>query len=358
MNERIASEVHVPQLGEGLREARIVQLSQSAGTSVLRGDPLYLIETDKTTVELEAPYTGRLIRWLVGVGDVVEIGAPVALIASTSDAATPHPVDRLIPPRTRAYARQHGIEDDELPHIPAASGKLMPNDIDTFLRSEAARDEAAAGFRERKAASGQRALIYRLRRSASLVIPGTVSIDIPWRFLNRRIQASASPDPSPAQVFAHAVAMTARSHPNFRSIMLGDDRIREYEHTNVGMAIGLPDDELIVVVVRHADRMSLEEFSRACRRQMRIALRSGDQAADDTQILISHLGKSHIIDAVPTLVAPASSVFFLGVPGRDGEYARIALTFDHRLINGGGAAKFLANLVESLQASYDGDSSG
>ena len=159
------------------------------------------------------------------------------------------------------------------------------------------------------------------------------------------------PRPSPAQIFAHAVARTARKHANFRSIMLGDDRIREYDHANVGMAIGLPDDELVVVVVRHADQLTAEEFARSCRRQMRIALRSGDQAAEDTQILISHLGKSGIIDAVPTLVAPANSVFFLGAPRGGNKIARIALTFDHRLINGEGAAKFLADVVEFLRDS-------
>jgi pyruvate/2-oxoglutarate dehydrogenase complex dihydrolipoamide acyltransferase (E2) component len=133
--------------------------------------------------------------------------------------------------------------------------------------------------------------------------------------------------------------------------MLGDDRIREYDHANVGMALSRPDDELVVVVVRRGDTMDVMEFAHACRIQMRVALRSGDQATEDTQILISHLGKSGIIDAVPTLVAPASSVFFLGAPRPDTGLARIALTFDHRLINGGGAAAFLADVGAHLAAS-------
>ena len=51
-------EIKVPQLGEGLREARIVQLLCAPGAPLHRGDPLYVIETDKTTVELEAPFDG------------------------------------------------------------------------------------------------------------------------------------------------------------------------------------------------------------------------------------------------------------------------------------------------------------
>ena len=347
MNERMAGEVHIPQLGEGLREARIVELLKEPGATIRRGDPLYVIETDKTTVELEAPFGGTLIRWLVGAGDVVEIGGAVALVVSPTDAAVTPTGERLIPPRTRAYAKQHGIDDAALPHIPAASGKLMPSDIDAFLTSQVARDSAAAGFHERKIVSGQRALIYRLRRSASLTIPGTVSIDIPWIHLARD-WTSPPPHPTPVQVFAHAVAVVAGRHANFRSIMLGDDRIREYDHANVGMALSRPDDELVVVVVRHGDTMNLMEFAHACRVQMRVALRSGDQANEGTQILISHLGKSGIIDAVPTLVWPASSVFFLGSPLAVTGLSRIALTFDHRLINGGGAAQFLADVATFL----------
>ena len=61
MSENGAREIRVPQLGEGLREARIVQLLCAPGAPLRRGDRLYVIETDKTTVELEAPFDGTLL---------------------------------------------------------------------------------------------------------------------------------------------------------------------------------------------------------------------------------------------------------------------------------------------------------
>ena len=67
-------EIRVPQLGEGLREARIVELLCAPGAPLRRGDRLYVIETDKTTVELEAPFDGTLLEWRVAVGDVVAPG--------------------------------------------------------------------------------------------------------------------------------------------------------------------------------------------------------------------------------------------------------------------------------------------
>src|SRR5664279_1155628 len=137
MSEHGAREIRVPQLGEGLREARIVELLRAPGAPLRRGDRLYVIETDKTTVELEAPFDGTLLEWRVAVGD--------ALAA-----------------------------------IPSASNKLLPDDIDRFLAARAAESPDSEGMREIKVTGGHRALIFRLRRSATLVIPGTLAIDVPW----------------------------------------------------------------------------------------------------------------------------------------------------------------------------------
>ena len=99
----------------------------------------------------------------------------------------------------------------------------------------------------------------------------------------------------------------------------------------------------MTAVVRGADRLSLDAFVREARRQMREALRGGDQAGDDTQLFVSHLGREGIHDAVPLLVAPANAILFLGAPRENG-IAKLVLTFDHRVHNGTGAATFLAAL--------------
>ena len=150
-------------------------------------------------------------------------------------------------------------------------------------------------------------------------------------------------------MFGHAVAQIAARYAKFRSVMVSDDRVREYARVNVGLALARPDDELITAVVRGADGSSLSEFVRACAKQMKVALRQGDQAAGDMQILLTHLGEFGIVDATPTLVAPASAVFFLGAPRADTGAVRIVLTFDHRLINGAAAAAFLVAFSDFLR---------
>jgi pyruvate/2-oxoglutarate dehydrogenase complex dihydrolipoamide acyltransferase (E2) component len=347
------SEIHVPQLGEGLREVRIVELLRRTGDAIRRGDALYIIETDKTTMEMESPLDGRLMNWRVAPGDVVPIGAPVAVIGADKEERRVEthrePASRLIPPRTRAYAKAKGLSNDTIKNIPSVSEKLLPSDIDTFLAPPSAASSSAIGYREHRVRGPHRTLIYRLRRSASTVIPGTVTVEIPWSQLSVIPNDSNSIRPTPVQVFGYAVSQVAREHPRFRSVMIGDDMIREYDQVNIGLALARPNEELITAVIRGADRMTLPEFSRACSRQMRAALRDGDQATDDTQILLSHIGEFGIVDAVPTLVAPASSVFFLGSARPDTAVARVWMTFDHRLINGGTAGAFLQAVVKCLQ---------
>ena len=351
MSERGARAIRVPQLGEGLREARIVQLLCAAGTPLHRGDPLYVIETDKTTVELEAPFDGTLLEWHVAVGDVVDIGATVALMANGNGSrkATASPAAaRVIPPRTRTYALERGIDEHALAAIPSVANKLLPEDVDKYLAERAAEVKEGEGMRERRVTGGHRAVIFRLRRSATLVIPGTLAIDVPWAVLEVGSTPEGRARPTPFQVFAHAVAKVAGSHPKFRSVMVGDDRIREYNHVNVGIALARPNDELIIAVVRKAETMTLPEFIRASAGGMRAAIRDGAEAAEDTQILFTHLGDFGIVNAVPTLVAPASSIFFLGAPQQPSGNVRIAVTFDHRLINGWAAAHFLDDLATAL----------
>jgi pyruvate dehydrogenase E2 component (dihydrolipoamide acetyltransferase) len=348
-------EVRVPQLGEGLREVRIVELLRVSGDAIRRGDPMYVIETDKSTVELESPEDGLLIEWCVAPGDVIPIGGKVAVLG-TPGAANAESITRaaprtLIPPRTRAYARTVGLSDNELEALPAATGKLLPADIDAHLARRGGAIGAATVYRERKLTPVQRALVYRLRRSAGAVIPGTIAVEIPSTWLLVERLGAEEANPTAFQRFCHAVAQVAKGRPKFRSVMHGDDVLREYEHVNVGLALARPNDELITAVVNGAERLTLPEFVRACGQQMRTALRDGDQAAEDTQIMLTHLGKFGITDALPTLVAPASSVFFLGAPNNSAGRTRIVMTFDHRLINGASAAKFLDALTALLRPS-------
>ncbi len=130
-------DVLIPQLGEGLREVRIVRLLKQEGDVVRKDEPLLEIETDKAQAQIESAYEGTLRRWLANEDDVLAVGAAVAQLEVAGQPPLPAQQGRgggpLIPPRTRAHCRALGISGEEMAQIPAPSGKLMPADVDAWV---------------------------------------------------------------------------------------------------------------------------------------------------------------------------------------------------------------------------------
>ena len=69
--------VRIPQLGEGLQEALLVEFLKKPGDQIKRDDPIYVMETDKATTDVESPYDGTLVEWTVETASVLEIGAEI-----------------------------------------------------------------------------------------------------------------------------------------------------------------------------------------------------------------------------------------------------------------------------------------
>src|SRR5579864_6822408 len=113
--------VRIPQIGEGLQEARLVAILKQPGERVTRDEPIYQMETDKAVMDVESPYSGVLHSWLADVDAILPIGAAVAMMEVADAVGAEAPVTAVktpptqeppssasrganIPPRTRAYA--------------------------------------------------------------------------------------------------------------------------------------------------------------------------------------------------------------------------------------------------------------
>src|SRR5262245_5616848 len=70
--------VRIPQMGEGLQEARLVAVLKQPGDSIKRDEPIYQMETDKAVMDVESPYEGVLVEWTAAVDTILPIGSPVA----------------------------------------------------------------------------------------------------------------------------------------------------------------------------------------------------------------------------------------------------------------------------------------
>lgn len=373
-------DIVVPQMGEGLQEVIIVEFQKQPGDTIKRDDILYSMETDKAVMEVESPYEGVLKEWLAEEGAVLPIGAPVARMETTqtpvdaesaaaagTDETASEPAERpraetIIPPRTRAYCKQLGLTEDEMQRIPALSGKLMPADVDTYVAKKAAQlppdgievQSEDLEYIEKPLGQQQRVFIYRLKRSAQVVIPAVAKRPVEWgpiRACAKTVKAAGDIQPSSFQTFAYCVVQAIKANPRFRSALIGENTIREYKHANIGIAVGLPDGQLTIAQVSRADTMDFKTFITATQDQIQKAREGEDQAAESIQVLLTYMGPYEIYDAVPVLVAPAVAVLFIGASfERNGELlVNLALTFDHRLIQGIEAANFLKSIVENAR---------
>ena len=374
--------LRIPQIGEGLQEARLVAVLKQPGDAIKRDEPIYQMETDKAVMDVESPYEGTLTSWSAEVDAVLPIGAEVAVI-ETEDAVVEEsapkeeaPVKeavaagpavergarrRDVPPRTRAYAKKKGLSDSDLEGVQAAGSKLMPADIDAYLTG------GGEGYSEAEMSPKQRVLASRLQRGSQLAVPGTESVVIDWgpiEALRSAIKASGDEfQPSTFTIFSYAVAQTLADFPDFRSTVVGDSTIRTYDNANLGIAVALPGDELVIAKIEKCDALDWRGFAQEMRDRIEDARFGNDQADASITISLTSMQSFGLRDAVAVVVPPGVATLFIGEAynGLDqtvGELklqrcVNMGLTFDHRLINGVGAAKFLNAVREKVESVTD-----
>lgn len=362
--------IRIPQIGEGLQEARLVAVLKNPGDHVKRDEPIYQMETDKAVMDVESPHEGTLVEWLASPDEILAIGAEVARI-EVGGVETAEPASKpalVIPPRTRAYAKEKGLNDAELQSLTSEGGKLMPADVDAFLAKRTPAAATTSGrYDERSVPPKQRVLNSRLVRATQLVVPGTISLAVNWAPIEAekaRIKLGGGEfQPSAFTYFAYAVARAVRDHPSMRTSIVGDETYRTYKTLSLGIAVSLPGDELVVAVIEDADALPWSEFATKARERIEAARKGQDQANEAVTLSLTNMQNAGLRDAVPVVVPPAVATLFLGevyksVVEEEGRLAmqstsNIALTFDHRVLNGVGAAQFL-NAVKANAESIAG----
>lgn len=448
--------LRIPQLGEGLHEAVLVEYLCQPGTIIRRDQPIYVMETDKATTEVECPVEGRLVSWLVEPGQVLPIGHEIGKIellieavlsedssiaptpaphaatlpasASTHAAAnhsTPatkaessaasiaqdlaaknlrldpaqseltgpkrHRADGVrIPPRTRRHMAMLGVTE-QMDLIPVRGDKLLPEDVDRYvaaglphamesLDEPASRHEVTRGFvpaphgalaqrfatqtqpqstvwyDEQELPKGQLTLNFRLLRGLQQVVPATAIIELNWLKVGAaRELARQQQGPTGFMMMLWCVARSLAEHPSLRSTLVRDGRVlRTFKHVDLGVAVALPDDRLVTAVIPQADTLTQSQFWQVARERIALAKGGRDQANDRVTFTVSNIGTFGLHSGVPVVVPPAVATLALGAveprPVPDGEgwrfepRATASLTFDHRVLNGLGAGRFLTDL--------------
>ena len=306
--------VSIPQLGEGLQEALLVKHLKRPGEFVRRDEPLYQMETDKAVSDVEAPCDGVVLSWLADEGSVLSIGAEIAQLEIAEDEANieqPHPEtlpcepenqptapssapgqdlvelrNRLMPPRTRAYLKELGLLS--VAHqIPRRGNRLMPHDIDAFLSNQvsgqatAPLTDPASPYLDAPLPKAQQTLNYRMARAMQGAITASIVVDVDWTQLNiarQQWKTVAGGGGSGMTLMLYCVVSAMQDFPRFRSALQSDGTtLRSYRHVNLGIAVALPNHDLVTAVVSDADQLDFFAFADRVQEPIERARQGHDQ---------------------------------------------------------------------------------
>jgi pyruvate dehydrogenase E2 component (dihydrolipoamide acetyltransferase) len=356
------SSFSLPDLGEGLQEAEIVAWHVAEGDHVVADQPLVSVETEKAVVEVPSPQAGRIARLLAKPGDRVKVGAPIVVFEEgTHDdtgtvvgelaAPTPKPSSPTEPavhasPAVRAFARERGVDLAEV----ARSG---PGGTVTRADVERASTTVGAGIGE-PLRGVRRAMAINMARAHAEVVPATLwdQADVePWW----------SPQADVTVRLIRAMAVACAAAPALNERYDGKTMTRQLpSQVDLGIAVDT-EEGLIVPVLRDIARQdaaslrhSLDALKTAAR-DRKVAL------ADlrDPTITLSNFGTMAGRQAALVILPPQVAIVGAGridpqpMPAPEGvifhHMLPISLTFDHRVVTGGEAARFARAMIDDLQ---------
>ena len=368
----MAVEVIMPALGVAQDTGLLVTWFHQEGDTVTQGEPLMIVETDKSTMELEAPGSGTLVQVTAAEGEqpplpAADTSAPAG--GGNAPAATPStpvagggtaPADDGVArppgrapavPKVRRLAAERGIDLATIVGT-GPGGAITVNDLDAASAVSAGPGDTS----DDDGAGARRAAVWQ-------AMAGNVTASwqqVPHFYLDRvvpagKLLAAREAVGRPATIsdlLVAAVAASLREHP-----LMNAGRA----DVNVGLATAA-DDGLFVPVIRHAGTLELADIT-ARRIELLEKLRSGRQTPDDfadPTFTISNLGMFGVDSFHAIVSAGQAGILSVGrihdqvIAQGDGfsvaPVMSVALSCDHRLIDGMHAAKFLSALAAALEA--------
>ena len=294
-------QVVVPHLGEGIYNCDVVQLLKQAGESVESDEPICEIETDKATLAIEASHAGTLESWETVEGENLEVGQAIATIRLHG---APTKRSDVQPTSTNSIALTRAVQ------VPTASAT-----------SKIRWDVVKAACEQREA-------------NGSRVSPTAVTA----------FHLAEAFNTEAGQRFLH------RAMPSYATVRYFD----------LGIAVALPGDELTTAVVENPIGLSWQEFLSQYDAAIESARNGARHDRRRVALQLSTLGRLGIEDAHPLVVPPSAGTLFVGAAHwelidingqpQPQRVASLVISFDHRLINGVGAASLLNELKAAIEA--------
>jgi len=361
-------ELKLPDVGEGIAEGEIVRWLVAEGAQVKEDDLLVEILTDKANIELPSPVNGTLLRILAKSGQLVKVGEPIALIEPATVKSAGAGGEVLATPVVRKVAKDLGVELSAM--IGSGPGGRVTEEDVRRAAAPAAGVPAEFASGERIPFKGKRRMIARKMVAAKTRVPHALLVDeadvsvlLAERAKMREIGEREGVRITVLPFIMKAVAGALQRHPALNASLDEDrDAIVRKKTIDIGMAVDA-EDGLVVPVVRNADGKSVIELAREIDR-LSAAAREGTVAPGDLAggtFTISSVGSigglfSYPIINVPEAAILAAHKIVTRPVVRDGEIVPremmyLSLSFDHRIVDGGEATRFLNEVVRRIEAS-------
>ena len=393
----MASEVKVPTLGESVAEATVGQWLKQPGDAVALDEPIASLETDKVAVEVPSPVAGVMGQQLVKEGDTVLVGAvlgviedgvaaaPAAVPAQAASAPALEAVSAdvtTLSPAVRRAVLEHGIDPGKVVGT-GKDGRLTKEDVLEAAKKAgeapvaapvAAVAPVAAAAPATGARGEERVKMTRLRQTVArrlkeaqntaAMLTTFNDVDMGEVMAMRERYRELFEKKHGVRLgfmsfFTKAVALAVRDIPAVNARIDGDE-IVYHDYLDVSVAVSAPNG-LVVPVVRNADAMSFAEIEKAIADLGKRAKDGSLTMADMTggTFTISNGGVFGGLMSTPIINPPQSAVLGLHriedrpvvrggqIVARPMMY--LALSYDHRLIDGREAVTFLKTVKEAIE---------
>ena len=399
-----------------MEEGTIDEWLVEVGQKVAKGDILAEVSTDKITNSVISLGDGYMRKYLVEEGETVPCGEVIALMtesaeeALTESSGTPEAMPEhgsaaeavqeplpeartqdnspvagevAITPRARKLAEEQNLlyshikgtgllgaitVDDLKEHGKPRLDEAVQADVAVPSPAAVPESVAASGMGYvRKLSAIEKKTAQTMHDSMAGTAQTTIATEVDmtqlvsvYRELKDRY-AQEGVRLTYTACIIKAVAMALEDHPKIRTTLIDEEQVRISNRISVGVAVDLPDDSLIVPVIRDANLLDLRSIALKLRDLTERARNNALQYEElgDASITVSNMGNMGVTYFTPVLNPPEGALLGVGAMREQivvnqgcmtvAPVIYLSLTYDHRIINGGPAARFLEQVVDTLQ---------
>ncbi len=390
----MATEVKMPKLGMTMTQGKIIDWLKTEGDIVSQGEPIFVVENGKVTIDVEAPAAGVLLKTAVSEGDIVPVGDVVAYIGEagekleedvhseesvhTTEETSASSVRTIrATPAAKALATKLGFDLAEVKDF-SQKERLKRADVEAYGKMcEKAPEELPQDIAGVQAGLAQSPYVDIVPSGVRLTAADRMTVNfttVPHFYLgmkvnvgkmqqmleNARKRASGGSDkPTFTDVLIWITAKVIKEYPIVNS-QWHEGNIRQFNSVNFGIATDTPSG-LFVPVLRKAESRTFEEIVQM-RSRMISAAREGRLMPDDMSggtFTLSNLGMFGIDVFQAILNSPECALLAVGAVENelfvsDGEIGsvptmKMSLTCDHRVLDGAVGARFLKRLKDVME---------